>query len=930
MATVKETCKGVPKSWLNRSISDIHIAELAKSMTEWQELAPFLDLSPAEEESIVERYRGRLQLQKREALRKWKEKNGRKATYQNLIETFCDQDRVDLAETLKRLLTSESRYGSASQSSVIDVFHGYLCDCYSDSPHSSTLQWPFNDMPCKFVELDLYDVPTKDDHGDALEHHKPIVLESLFFAGNSKVKRKVVLVEGVAGVGKTTLSWHACKEWAAGSLFKDVKLLIHVSLSDPTLHSISKLADLIPHHSEEMRESVAAAITDKRGKGVCFLLEGCDEAPPSLWESFLYRFIAGKGGRAMVPNAHIILTSRPGIPIRLASCLTGKVLIRGFQSLDQFFATRSIDNRDQLVEAVKMKPELYSLCHLPLNAVILVYLYDILKDNLPTTRTGLFDPLVRNFLYRHMVTRTTHKLSSIDNLPEDLPVDVRKSLSKVSKLAYKSILGRQKVVDRQKLTEFGLSDIDNALGFLQVHLRLTMYGASECYSFVHLSLQEYLAALYISQMEEHQQATAIKKVFDQNPLSPVLTFYAGLTGLTIKQARDVFLEVLNNPLDAGNIAKTLGLYRPDTFFRANPGLDLRRHILALINCIYETQDLRLIAHVKLPAHDIGDLLVKQSFVNMVSSEGVTRHKNDYVPFNGMFLYPTDCLSIGYFARHASSQTKHRLHLEFCFCPLGEMEMKALTQELKKPADKENVVVALGDVYISTKALTSLNTVFNPHSCLFGLTIAGDLVEDIQLAAKYVVEGYYRSRCKYLEFYNCNYKIVYHVILLLRCPKLNSLNLRGSKGLFGSLKLARLFSESLKFTQIVRLCLDNCNINDDTLRLLAHSICDVRCTVVVFEIDHNPYSDDALAEFLRYLLEPNTGPLTVLSVTHVSNVHRNLVRMINEFRLHLFHRAQLTIGCMSELSAKDRGTQAQLEGMALLQLRRDLAMRSPHH
>ena len=259
-------------------------------------------------------------------------------------------------------------------------------------------------------------------------------------------------------------------------------------------------------------------------------------------------------------------------------------------------------------------------------------------------------------------------------------------------------------------------------------------------------------------------------------------------------------------------------------------------------------------------------------------------------------------------------------------------MKALTQELKKPADKENVVIALGDVYISTKALTSLNTIFHPSSCLFGLTIGGDLVEDIQLAAKYVIEGYYRSRCKYLEFYNCSYKIVYHVILLLRCPKMNSLNLRGSKDLFGSLKLVRLFSESLKLTPIVRLCLDNCNINDDALRLFAHAICDIRCTVVVFEIDHNPYSDDALAEFLRYLQknEPNTGPLAVLSVTHVNNYHRYLVQMINEFRLYLFHRPQLTIGCMSELSAKDRGTQSQIEGMALLQLRKDLAMRSPHH
>ena len=934
MATAKEVCKGVPKSYLDRVVTDIHVAQLAKIMNEWQELAPFLDLTPTEEEEIVERYKDRLKLQKREALRKWKDRNGRKATYQKLIEIFCDEERVDLAETLKRLLTSENRSGSASQSGVIDVFHDYLHDCYSDSPHSSTLQWPVTDRLCDFIELDLYDVPTKGDYGhfDALERHKPIALESLFFAGNSKAKRKVILIEGVAGVGKTTLSWHACKEWAAGRLFKDIKLLIHVSLSDPNLHTVSKLADLIPHPSEEMRGNVANAIADKLGKGICFLLEGCDEAPQSLWGSFLDRFIAGKGGRAMVPNAHIILTSRPGISVLLASCLTGKVLLRGFQSLEQFFISHSIDNKDQLIEAVKMKPELNSLCHLPLNAMILVYLYDMLKDNLPTTRTGLFDPLVRNFLYRHMLTRTSHKPSSIDNLPEDLPADIRLSLSKVSKLAYKSILRRKKVVDRQTLTEFGLNDIDNALGFLRVRLRLTMYGASECYSFVHLSLQEYLAALYISQMNECQQVFAIKKVFEQNPLSPVLTFYAGLTGLTVKQARDVFFEVLNNPLDTGNIAKKLGLDNPETFFSANPSLDLRWHILALINCIYETQDLRLIAHVKLPEYNIGDFLVRQSSVRLVSSEGASRLIKDYVPFSGMFLYPTDCLSIGYFARHTSNHTKNRLHLDFTCCLLGDMEMKALTQELKKPADKNNVIVSVAGVYVSTKVLASLSTVFSPHSCMYGLIIDGYLLEDIQLAAKYIIEGYNRCDCQYLEFYNCSYKIVYHIILLLRCPTFTGcLNLRGSKDLLASSKLACLFSESLKYTHICRLTLDDCNINDDALMLLAHSVCHRCCTLYVFDIDHNPYSDDALAEFLHILLknEPHTGPLAVLSVTHVSNSHRNLVRIINKFRLQS-NRPRLTIGCVSELSEKDEGTQAQIEGMALLQLRKDLSFRLPYH
>ena len=73
----------------------------------------------------------------------------------------------------------------------------------------------------------------------------------------------------------------------AGRLFKDVKMLIQISFSDISIHSATKLADLIPHTSEDTREAVARE-ADVRGKGVCFLLDACDEAPRSFKESFLF------------------------------------------------------------------------------------------------------------------------------------------------------------------------------------------------------------------------------------------------------------------------------------------------------------------------------------------------------------------------------------------------------------------------------------------------------------------------------------------------------------------------------------------------------------------------------------------------------------------------------------------------------------------
>ena len=142
---------------------------------------------------------------------------------------------------------------------------------------------------------------------------KSLDLNSLFSVGDQNTTRRVVLVEGVAGSGKSTLCWYACREWTAGRLCKDIKLLIHASLSVNEICCAMELADLIPHRSMEMRQAVAKAIAEEGGKGTCFLLDSCDEAPRLSRDSFLFRFIAGAEGKLFLSCTSIILMSRPGI-----------------------------------------------------------------------------------------------------------------------------------------------------------------------------------------------------------------------------------------------------------------------------------------------------------------------------------------------------------------------------------------------------------------------------------------------------------------------------------------------------------------------------------------------------------------------------------------------------------------------------------------
>jgi hypothetical protein len=932
MATAKETCKIVPKSCIHQVVSDIHIAQLAKSVTEWQELAPFLGLSRAEIKEIVAEYRGGLKLQTREALGKWKEKNGREATYQNLIKIFRKQDRVDLADKVEDLsaLSENEITGTGSSgipnSNIIDTFHDYLHDCYSELSHPSLLQWPNLELSTEcYVELRLLDVPVKGEVDDP-NSIKPIPLKFLLAAGHSKAKRKVVLVEGVAGVGKTTLSWHACKKWAAGRLFEDIKLLVHVSLNERVSHSASKLADLIPHPSEEVRTSVAKAIAEKRGKGICFLLEGCDEAPPSLWhhQSFLYRFVAGTGGRSMLPDAHIILTSRPGIPIQVANCLSGRVIIKGFNLLE-YVSALHLENEKQLLEVLKMRPELYSLCHLPLNAVILVFLHKF-SDMLPSTRTGLFDLFVQHFLLRHMQTRTIAycEISSINNFPEGLPNDIFQSFTAISKLAYQSILERKRVIDQKLLGEFGFSSIDNAFGFLQVHQRLTMHGIHKQYTFIHLSLEEYLAAFHITQMDRHKQIMAVKKIFNQNPLSSVLAFYAGLTGLMIDEVRDLLLKVFSEYIDVEGIVKKLGLNDPDSIHKVNPASDPRQHMLALMNCMYETQRSTLFAHVKLPTRDPQLSEVQRQYV--------------HIGLLGMLLYPTDCLSIGSFIRNAISQTHHTTCLvDLSFCLLGDMEIKALAIDLAAPLEHETAVII--STHISAVAIKHLATLISTDSCVNGLDIDISLMENSTLFFKYCIEGFINSKHSLwpkdisLRSICCNPNFMYYLILLLRCPNLQSLILHsGNHLLFTSPSAMPLFCEALKYSHLVCLDLTNCGIDDNLLKSLTSIVCCQSCTIQTLDLFHNPYSEHGLTCFLERLLNSPFIRLHNLYVNRVSEDHNKLLKSVNNVR-KLCNWPMLEINQEGKFLLKARN-EKRINAVNLLNyctsMRPDLAFQSLHH
>ena len=132
--------KDIPLRRLQSQISDYHLAEIAQDLVDWEQISPALKLTDSECRVIKEDFSDRYNLQKRQALCVWRWKSRGQATYKNLIQLFCSQGLVQLAETLANSL----RVGKQQLRSnvTLDIFHRYLLDCYRDLSHPSRKQWP--------------------------------------------------------------------------------------------------------------------------------------------------------------------------------------------------------------------------------------------------------------------------------------------------------------------------------------------------------------------------------------------------------------------------------------------------------------------------------------------------------------------------------------------------------------------------------------------------------------------------------------------------------------------------------------------------------------------------------------------------------------------------------------------------------------------
>ena len=356
--------------------------------------------------------------------------------------------------------------------------------------------------------------------------------------------KKVILIKGDPGMGKSTLAINICKCWAEGSLLQTYNAVILLTLRDPEIQAAKTISDLLLT-AGKLRENVFEELIDHSGEGICFLLEGYDELPEKLRKSSLFTKL-----KETLPNCTLVYTSRPGACAKLESVACRTIKIEGFKqkSIDEYISNTSdtVENGEKL--ASQLQSQLFQnqivrgILHIPINVAIVCLIF-FHFSTLPETLTELYTLLCLRLILRYITTRTTNvaeveELRSLDNLPED----IAKQFSELCFIAYKGVESNKIIFSSHELRSFsGVQEKVSDLGLLVTTPSISVYGTDKSYNFLHKTLQEFCTAWYISKLSQQDQLKCINTYWYDDNYIMVWRFYSGITGLNNKEVLNFIL-----------------------------------------------------------------------------------------------------------------------------------------------------------------------------------------------------------------------------------------------------------------------------------------------------------------------------------------------------------------------------------------------------
>ena len=397
----------------------------------------------------------------------------------------------------------------------------------------------------------------------------PLKYEDIFnFPPDGDGSRRGVLVEGVPGSGKTTLAKRMCRDWANGSFARDSKAVIQVVLRSLPKRDKLAIEDMILTSvaDKNVAADIAQYVHKYQGDGVVFILDGYDEMSEEMRQSSIVRDIL-KGHLA--PKASFLITSRPISAQSLYPLVDRRIEVTGFggdemeEYVADYFATSDAAMGKELISTLHSRSTIRSLCFVPLLLRMVCFMASFGKA-LPRTMHELFEGLVILTVNRNLEKENRkERANSLEDVKRLCP-----SFMKLAQLALEGL----------KCDTLVFSDVpfeeDEALSGLMncIEAQNRFGGITRTWHFLHLTLQEFLAAYALSVAPEAEQigfwserllfkySKSREYILSIDRFQTMFFLYCGITGLGSKTGVQAMLVKAADAMFEPEIRRGSALY----------------------------------------------------------------------------------------------------------------------------------------------------------------------------------------------------------------------------------------------------------------------------------------------------------------------------------------------------------------------------------
>uniref|UniRef100_A0A3P9HDM1 NACHT domain-containing protein n=1 Tax=Oryzias latipes TaxID=8090 RepID=A0A3P9HDM1_ORYLA len=342
---------------------------------------------------------------------------------------------------------------------------------------------------------------------------------------------RLVMTVGGAGIGKTILTQKFTLDWAEGKNNQDIHFIFQIPFRKMSVlkYGTCSFVDLVHQFFPEIREEGIYSFKEFK---VLFILDGLDECqlpfnfknPQTLSDItvsaskdvLLTNLIMGN----LVPSAQLWITTRPAAASQIPSkFISRKIEVRGFndQQKEEYFRKRFTDKEQAniIISHIKTSRSLFIMCHIPVFCWITAKVLEtvMIKEkntDLPKNLTELY----LRFLRLNIEKKSY--LMDDGGATRDHP-SLEKMIESLGKLAFEQLKKNQTIFKHHDIEECNIN-IENTSLYLGVFNQIFKKDKCEMfvnkeYSFMHLTFQEFLAALYahltfvnsgVNILEEHQ------------------------------------------------------------------------------------------------------------------------------------------------------------------------------------------------------------------------------------------------------------------------------------------------------------------------------------------------------------------------------------------------------------------------------------------